>query len=59
MADWVVYAKAEQTPIIDCGGKISGYYAPTEFAGVTNEAFATVEIYRANIQRLEPMEDEG
>ena len=57
LADWKAYAEAEFAPITECGGKITGYYAPTEFAGATSEAFATIdvgtiaeyEIYRAKL----------
>jgi hypothetical protein len=55
--DWKAYAKAEFAPIQESGGTITGYYAPTEFAGATSEAFATIdvgtmaeyEIYRAKL----------
>jgi NIPSNAP len=57
LADWKAYAEAEFVPITESGGKITGYYAPTEFAGETSEAFATIdvgtmaeyEIYRAKL----------
>jgi hypothetical protein len=57
LADWKSYAAAEFAPITQSGGKITGYYAPTEFAGDTAEAFATIdvgtmaeyEIYRAKL----------
>src|ERR1700749_4409409 len=57
LADWRTYAEAEHAPITESGGKITGYYAPTEFAGATSEAFATIdvgtmaeyEIYRAKL----------
>lgn len=41
---WKAYAEAEFEPIAESGGKITGYYAPTEFAGATNEAFATIDV---------------
>jgi hypothetical protein len=44
LADWKAYAEAEFAPITESGGRIMGYYAPTEFAGVTNEAFATIDV---------------
>jgi hypothetical protein len=44
LADWKAYAEAEFAPITECGGKISGYYAPTEFSGKTSEAFATIDV---------------
>lgn len=57
LADWRTYAQAEFAPITESGGRITGYYAPTEFAGDTSEAFATIdigtmaeyEIYRAKL----------
>lgn len=44
LADWKAYAEAEFAPITESGGKITGYYAPTEFAGATSEAFATIDV---------------
>src|ERR1700750_2612765 len=44
LADWREYAQAEFAPITESGGKITGYYAPTEFAGATSEAFATIDV---------------
>ena len=41
---WKEYAAAEFAPITESGGKITGYYAPTEFAGATSEAFATIDV---------------
>jgi hypothetical protein len=57
LADWKAYAEAEFTPITESGGKVTGYYAPTDFAGATSEAFATIdvgtmaeyEVYRARL----------
>jgi hypothetical protein len=57
LAAWRAYADAEFAPITECGGKIVGYYAPTEFAGATSEAFALIdvgamaeyEVYRAKL----------
>jgi hypothetical protein len=57
LADWRAYAEAEFSPITESGGHITGYYAPTEFAGATSEAFATIdvgtmaeyEVYRAKL----------
>lgn len=43
LADWKAYAEAEFSPITQSGGKITGY-APTEFAGATSEAFATIDV---------------
>ncbi len=36
--------KPSSHPITESGGKITGYYAPTEFAGATSEAFATIDV---------------
>src|ERR1700749_1587147 len=41
---WKAYAEAEFGPIAESGGKITGYYAPTEFAGATSEAFAPIDV---------------
>ena len=44
LADWKAYAEAEMTPIAEAGGKAINYFAPTDFAGDTAEAFATIDI---------------
>ena len=44
ISEWQAYAQAEFQPIKESGGRIPGYYAPTEFAGATSEAFATIEV---------------
>jgi hypothetical protein len=57
LAAWTTYAEAEFQPIAESGGTITGYYAPTDFAGATSEAFATIdvgtmaeyEVYRAKL----------
>lgn len=57
LAAWKTYAEAEFAPITESGGKITGYYAATEFAGATSEAYATIdvgtmaeyEVYRAKL----------
>lgn len=57
LADFLAYAAAEIAPITESGGRVTGYYAPTDFAGDTAEAFATIdvgtmaeyEIYRAKL----------
>lgn len=33
LADWMAYAEAEDAPITESGGRITGYYAPAEFSG--------------------------
>jgi hypothetical protein len=57
LSDWRGYAQAEFDPITESGGRITGYYSPTEFAGATSQAFATIdvgtmaeyEVYRAKL----------
>src|ERR1700729_3425592 len=44
LSDWLAYPRAEVTPITESGGRITGYYAPTEFAGASSEAFATIDV---------------
>jgi len=57
LSDVAKYAADEQIPIRESGGKILGYFMPTDFAGATNEAFGLIdfpslaeyEIYRAKL----------
>jgi hypothetical protein len=57
MPDVRAYVESELRPIEESGGKIVGYYLPTDFAGATNEAFGVIdfpslaeyEIYRAKL----------
>ena len=57
LVDWKAYAETEIAPIAAAGGTAIAYFAPTEFAGDTAEAFATIdvgtmaeyEIYRAKL----------
>jgi hypothetical protein len=57
LSEWRAHAQGEFEPITESGGRITGYYAPTEFAGVTSEAFAMIdvgtmaeyEVYRAKL----------
>jgi hypothetical protein len=57
LADIQKYAEDEQIPIRESGGKILGYFMPTDFAGATNEAIGLIdfpslaeyEIYRAKL----------
>jgi NIPSNAP len=57
LSAWRAYAQAEFEPITQSGGRITGYYAPTDFAGATSDAFATIdvgtmaeyEVYRARL----------
>ena len=44
LADWKAYAEAEIGPIARAGGKSINYFAPTDFAGDTAEAFAFIDI---------------
>jgi len=43
LADVREYVVAELNPIRKSGGKIVGYFLPTEFAGPTNEALGLIE----------------
>lgn len=57
LCDIRTYVEAELKPIRECGGKVVGYFLPTDFAGATNEAFGLIdfpslaeyEIYRAKL----------
>lgn len=57
LSDIKTFAEAELRPIRESGGKIVGYYLPTDFAGATNEAFGIIdfpspaecELYRAKL----------
>jgi hypothetical protein len=57
LSDIAKYSADEQVPIRECGGKILGYFLPTDFAGATNEAIGLIdfpslaeyEIYRAKL----------
>jgi NIPSNAP len=37
------YMAEEQPVIAQCGGKIAGYYVPTNFSGATNEGFGLID----------------
>ncbi|MCJ2033823.1 NIPSNAP family protein [Methylobacterium sp. J-068] len=42
----------DETPVIrDCGGRVVGYYLPTDFAGPTNIAYGLIEF--ASLDRYE------
>jgi hypothetical protein len=43
LSDIAKYAADEQIPIRESGGKIIGYFMPTDFAGPTNEAIGLIE----------------
>jgi hypothetical protein len=57
LADIERYAADEQQPIRESGGRILGYFMPTDFSGPTNEAIGLIdfpslaeyEIYRAKL----------
>jgi hypothetical protein len=57
LSDIAKYSADEQIPIRESGGKILGYFMPTDFAGATNEAIGLIdfpslaeyEIYRAKL----------
>jgi hypothetical protein len=57
LSDIAKYSADEQIPIRESGGKILGYFMPTDFAGATNEAIGLIdfpslaeyEIYRARL----------
>jgi len=41
--DFKEYVEAELEPIRKSGGKIVGYFYPTEFSGATNEALGLID----------------
>jgi NIPSNAP len=43
LSDIAKYAADEQIPIRESGGKILGYFIPTDFAGATNEAIGLID----------------
>jgi hypothetical protein len=57
ISDVKAYAEAELRPITESGGKILGYFLPTDFAGATNHAYGLIdfpslaeyEVYRAKL----------
>jgi hypothetical protein len=57
LPDIAKYAADEQVPIRESGGRILGYFMPTDFAGATNEAIGLIdfpslaeyEAYRAKL----------
>jgi len=44
LADFKAYVEAELGPIRQSGGKITGYFLPTDFAGATNEAIGLIDL---------------
>jgi hypothetical protein len=57
LPDIAKYAADEQVPIRESGGRILGYFMPTDFSGSTNEAIGLIdfsslaeyEAYRARL----------
>ena len=43
LADFRTYVEAEQGPIARSGGRILGYYLPTDYAGPNNEAIGLID----------------
>jgi NIPSNAP len=44
LADLTRYFEEEQSVIERCGGKIVGYFLPTDFAGATDEAIGLIDL---------------
>jgi hypothetical protein len=44
LADFQSYVEAEQGVIERSGGRIRGYFLPTDFAGPTNEAMGLIDL---------------
>ena len=44
LAEFKEYVAAELEPIRQSGGKVLGYFLPTDFAGPTNEALGLIDI---------------
>jgi hypothetical protein len=44
LGDLEAYVEAEQPVIERCGGRIVGYFLPTDFAGPTNEALGLIDL---------------
>lgn len=44
LADFRTYVEAEQPVIERSGGRIVGYFLPTDFAGATNEAIGLIDL---------------
>ncbi|HZS95519.1 MAG TPA: NIPSNAP family protein [Terriglobales bacterium] len=51
LGDFKEYVAAELEPIRQSGGKVMGYFFPTDFAGPTNEALGLIDI--ANLAEYE------
>lgn len=44
LTDIARYFQAEQAVIERCGGRIVGYFLPTDFAGANNEAIGLIDL---------------
>src|ERR1700746_1771744 len=44
LSDFKTYIDAELEPIRRSGGKVVGYFLPTDFSGPTNEALGLIEL---------------
>lgn len=44
LTDFQAYVEAEQPVIERSGGRILGYFLPTDFAGATNEAMGLIDL---------------
>ena len=44
LGDFKTYVEAEQEPIRRSGGRILGYFLPTDFSGATNEALGLIDL---------------
>ncbi len=44
LSDFKIYVDAELEPIRRSGGKIVGYFLPTDFSGPTNEALGLIDL---------------
>jgi hypothetical protein len=57
VADFRDYVEAEQSVIERSGGRIVGYFLPTDFAGPTNEAVGLIDLPSptSNIAKRWPM----
>ena len=42
--DFRTYVESEQEPIRKSGGRILGYFLPTDFAGSTSEALGLIDL---------------
>jgi len=45
LQEFKTYVEAEQEPIRRSGGKILGYFFPTDFSGPTNEALGLIDLH--------------